>query len=239
MEKKILFCHCCYSKLIPEETEKDLLHILSSTDSEIFLVPDLCKIAAQRNSLLSSLEKEEFAILACHPRAVLALLAQANIRLHPKTKIFNARKQNANEILEKMDLIPGRASFHPIQNDGEWIPWFPAIDYKRCCNCKQCLNFCLFGVYETNQDGKVEVVKPQNCKNNCPACARICPEIAIIFPKYSQEPINGEEILDEAKEKAKVKESIESMLGDDPYQALMQRRRKKAKLSLLKEQDKE
>jgi len=61
-------------------------------------------------------------------------------------------------------------------------------------NCKQCLNFCLFGVYGTTEDGKVEVVKPANCKTNCPACARVCPESAIIFPKYGEGPINGDAV---------------------------------------------
>ena len=237
MTKKILYCQCTYSKLIPKETDQEIISTLSNTDAQIFLIPDLCKLCAQKDSFLSCLEQEEFIILACHPRAVRSLLMQSSISLHQKTAIFNMRGKNAQEILQQMDLVHGKASFQHIQNQDEWIPWFPTIDYERCHNCKQCMSFCLFGVYETNQEGKVEVTKPQNCKNNCPACARICPEIAIIFPKYTQEPINGEEILDEAKERAKVKESLENMLGNDPYQALLQRRRKKARLSLTKDKE--
>jgi NAD-dependent dihydropyrimidine dehydrogenase PreA subunit len=66
------------------------------------------------------------------------------------------------------------------------------IDYDRCRNCKQCLNFCLFGVYQLSEEGKVEVRKPAGCKTNCPACARMCPQKAIIFPKYAEAPINGD-----------------------------------------------
>ena len=74
-----------------------------------------------------------------------------------------------------------------------WVPWFPVIDYDRCRNCKQCLNFCLFGVYQLSPEGKVEVQNPSGCKTNCPACARMCPQKAIIFPKYADAPINGDE----------------------------------------------
>ncbi|MCX5643329.1 MAG: hypothetical protein NTZ17_01395 [Phycisphaerae bacterium] len=66
------------------------------------------------------------------------------------------------------------------------------IDYDRCRNCRQCLNFCLFGVYRLSEEGKVEVQNPAGCKTNCPACARMCPQKAIIFPKYAEAPINGD-----------------------------------------------
>ena len=76
--------------------------------------------------------------------------------------------------------------------------WFPTIDKSRCIECGKCHDFCLFGVY-TLEEKKVVVKAPQNCKNNCPACARNCPTQAIIFPKYAQAPINGGE---QAEEKA-------------------------------------
>ena len=64
------------------------------------------------------------------------------------------------------------------------------LDKERCTDCGKCHDFCLFGVY-TIEDGVVTVKQPQNCKNNCPACARMCPNKAIIFPKYEKSPING------------------------------------------------
>ena len=65
-----------------------------------------------------------------------------------------------------------------------WKPWFPVIDYSRCTNCMQCLSFCLFDVYGVSADSKIQVQNQSNCKTECPACSRVCPEVAIMFPKY-------------------------------------------------------
>jgi NAD-dependent dihydropyrimidine dehydrogenase PreA subunit len=69
--------------------------------------------------------------------------------------------------------------------------WYPVIDRTRCTSCRHCLQFCLFGVYET-RDRRVVPVKPDNCKDGCPACARVCPEGAIIFPLSDEPAIAGE-----------------------------------------------
>jgi len=69
--------------------------------------------------------------------------------------------------------------------------WYPVIDYSRCVTCKQCSQFCLFGVYEVDDAGKVAVAQPDNCKPGCPACSRICPQGAIMFPLHSDHAIAG------------------------------------------------
>jgi len=66
------------------------------------------------------------------------------------------------------------------------LRWYPVVDRSRCSNCRNCLQFCLFGVYDTDQSGAVTVTKPDNCKHGCPACSRICPSGAIMFPLYGQ-----------------------------------------------------
>jgi len=65
--------------------------------------------------------------------------------------------------------------------------WYPVIDYSRCAGCGQCLDFCLFGVYSM-EEGRVVAGRPDNCKPGCPACSRVCPEGAIIFPHYADDP---------------------------------------------------
>ena len=80
---------------------------------------------------------------------------------------------------------------------GSWVPWYPVIDYDRCVNCGRCAEFCLFGVYGEDDEGAVRVERPSRCKTNCPACARTCPEVAIIFPKHAEGPISGAEVRPE------------------------------------------
>ena len=69
--------------------------------------------------------------------------------------------------------------------------WYPVVDYSRCSGCRQCADFCLFGVYSAEKEGGVRVVRPDNCKTGCPACARVCPQSAIIFAEYEDAEIAG------------------------------------------------
>lgn len=69
--------------------------------------------------------------------------------------------------------------------------WYPVIDYSRCTNCMECLDFCLFGVYGVDTLDSILVEQPDNCKKGCPACSRVCPENAIIFPQHKTPAIAG------------------------------------------------
>jgi NAD-dependent dihydropyrimidine dehydrogenase PreA subunit len=104
------------------------------------------------------------------------------------------------------------------------------LDYARCTSCGQCFEFCLFGVYTKTSEGKVLVAHPESCKNNCPACARICPEAAIIFPKVGESPINGAEVTDDEALKANIQVNVDEILGDDVYAALNARKQKRRSL---------
>ena len=97
------------------------------------------------------------------------------------------------------------------------------IDYSRCTNCMQCLSFCLFDVYGVSSDNKIQVQNNDNCKTNCPACSRVCPEVAIMFPKYTSGPINGDVVNDEDMRREKMKVDISSLLGGDIYARLRDR----------------
>lgn len=104
--------------------------------------------------------------------------------------------------------------------------WFPVIDKQRCVDCGRCLDFCLFGVY-SKVDKQIVVAQPDKCKNNCPACARMCPDRAIIFPKYDKSPINGG--LEE--EETFSAESMEAIYNERLRYKLQERRQS---VSLLK-----
>jgi Pyruvate/2-oxoacid:ferredoxin oxidoreductase delta subunit len=119
---------------------------------------------------------------------------------------------------------------------GAWKPWFPVIDYDRCTNCMQCLSFCLFGVYGVDEGQKIQVQNNDNCKTNCPACSRVCPEAAIMFPKYKAGPINGDVVSDADLNREKMKVDISALLGGDVY-SLLRERSEKAKSRFSKERD--
>jgi NAD-dependent dihydropyrimidine dehydrogenase PreA subunit len=69
--------------------------------------------------------------------------------------------------------------------------WYPVIDYSRCTNCMECIDFCLFGVYGVDALDRILVENQDNCKKGCPACSRVCPEHAIMFPDYKTPAIAG------------------------------------------------
>ena len=119
---------------------------------------------------------------------------------------------------------------------GSWKPWFPVIDYERCTNCMQCLSFCLFDVYGVSEDNKIQVQNNDNCKTNCPACSRVCPEAAIMFPKYKSGPINGDMVSAEDLDREKMKIDISALLGGDVYSMLRQRS-ERAQTRFSKERD--
>jgi len=73
-----------------------------------------------------------------------------------------------------------------------------------------------------------------NCKTNCPACSRVCPEVAIMFPKYTSGPINGEPVKEEDVARESMKVDITSLLGGDIYSSL-KTRSEKAKSRFSKE----
>lgn len=110
-----------------------------------------------------------------------------------------------------------------IPTPGGWKPWFPVIDYSRCTNCMQCLSFCLFDVYGVSPEGKIQVRNQSNCKTDCPACSRVCPEVAILFPKYRNGPIHGGEVDPEDVRREAMKVDISALLGGDIYQMLRDR----------------
>ena len=89
---------------------------------------------------------------------------------------------------------PSEAAEEPVvqrieESDGR--RWYPVIDYSRCTNCMECIDFCLFGVYGVDRIDTILVEQPDNCRKGCPACSRVCPENAIMFPQHKTPAIAG------------------------------------------------
>ena len=124
---------------------------------------------------------------------------------------------------EVRDAVREQVRAADAEAPGAWKPWFPVIDYDRCTNCMQCLTFCLFDVYSVDAENKIKVNTQDNCKTNCPACSRVCPEAAIMFPKYKAGPINGDVVRDEDLQRESMKVDISALLGGDIYGALRER----------------
>jgi len=198
----VLYCNCTNTKNIPEVRKKQITAALRCSGDSLVLVDDLCGLAVDADPCLKNIANAEKAtVIACYPRAILALFHRAGAPLNlEKIRLFNMRTQSAEEIIAAIDggrqEEARREQEVVIESSAgkSWRPWFPVIDYRRCVHCRQCLEFCLFGVYETDQNGNVTVQNPVNCKNNCPSCARICPHLAIMFPKIDEEsPVTGSE----------------------------------------------
>ena len=140
---------------------------------------------------------------------------------------------DASRVAEMVESVRAEAN---AARHGDWKPWFPVIDYDRCTNCMQCLSFCLFGVYGVDEQQRIQVQNNDNCKTNCPACSRVCPEAAIMFPKYKAGPINGDLVSDADLQREKMKIDISALLGGDVY-AMLRERSEKAKSRFSKERD--
>ena len=109
---------------------------------------------------------------------------QLNRYLQPE-RILEARRafDSGTATLEDKALLP--------EDTGR--RWYPVIDYSRCTNCMECIDFCLFGVYGVDALDRILVEQQDSCKKGCPACSRVCPANAIIFPHHKTAAIAGAE----------------------------------------------
>jgi NAD-dependent dihydropyrimidine dehydrogenase PreA subunit len=181
-----------------------------------------------QNANLGNLGHNELIILGCFTRPADFQSAQGDLKIHTR----DVRDESLESLTEYIDSIAdGVSEARPY-----WKPWFPVIDYDRCTNCMQCLSFCLFDVYGVNQANQITVQNQTNCKTDCPACSRVCPEVAILFPKYKAGPINGDEVNQDDVRREAMKVDISALLGGDIY-SMLKDRSEKAKSRFSKERD--
>jgi NAD-dependent dihydropyrimidine dehydrogenase PreA subunit len=164
----------------------------------------------------------------------------AVVRLLLERGVEVSCRQSEGEACEGQDPAAAAAALGTpaLEARPAWKPWFPVIDYSRCTNCMQCLSFCRFDVYGVSADSRIQVQHQSNCKTDCPACSRVCPEVAIMFPKYRHGPINGEEVTADDVRREAMKVDISALLGGDIY-SMLRDRSVKAKSRFSKERDDE
>ncbi len=88
----------------------------------------------------------------------------------------------------------GQGTGDPVKRLDESVRhrWYPVIDYDRCTNCLECLNFCLFGVFGMDKSQQIFVEQADACRDGCPACSRVCPSQAIMFPRHDSPAVAGD-----------------------------------------------
>lgn len=229
-DTRILFCRCDYAPLFAAEVKQQAARALAESGMAYDSVPDLCELAARKDPLLAELAAApRLMVAACHPRAVEWLFAAGGAPLQDGTAAyFDLRDGGVEAFREAVRAASqaganGTAVERPTVAFPEWRPWFPVIDYSRCQGCQQCLGFCLFNVYGVSADGRTVVQNPANCKTGCPACARVCPDAAIIFPKYPNAPINGGEAKEDAANREPVQLDKAALVRGDVMAVLKQR----------------
>lgn len=199
--KTLLYCNCSRAGLISDPVRTAVLAALDHAGVEYLYTDDLCGLCADSGQILpASISGDALVVLACFPRTINALLNRAGGDRRPTPQTLNLREGAPETITKQLDIENTRPGTRITLKPGNaaWEPWYPLIDHDRCKQCKQCLNFCLFGVYALDARQTVQVAQPTHCKTGCPACARVCPFAAIIFPKYDKAPINGDAVDEQA-----------------------------------------
>ncbi len=104
---RVLYCHCAYAKVVPEETKAEVLQQLSDSDMGFDAVPDLCEMSARRDPALKRLagggDGESLKIAACFPRAVKWLFHAAGHPLQEDSvEVVNMRELSGEQAVARL-----------------------------------------------------------------------------------------------------------------------------------------
>ncbi|PXY02247.1 hypothetical protein DF185_06260 [Marinifilum breve] len=229
MSKQIFICGCEKDGKIEKKSVQKLMKTLEEKNIGFTYIEDMCGTILKNPDDLESLYTAEDAVVfGCQARAMQHLVDNSSRRNEDLDIEYHHIDDEKDELISSLESGTGEPL--KIKYSDEWKPWYPVIDYERCNGCRKCLNFCLFSVYSVEDDGTVVVSASANCKDMCPACARVCPQNAIIFPKHAESPIDGGEGDGSENEKTDILEQIQN---DDVY-SVLSARRKNFQVSLLK-----
>ncbi|MEM8993656.1 MAG: hypothetical protein AAGF23_02565 [Acidobacteriota bacterium] len=112
-DRRILYCHCAFSRVVDEDTKSQVLAGLAESGVAFDAVPDLCELAARQDPDLERLAASGCGvdIVACYPRAVRWLFHAAEVELpEDGVRIHNMRAQEPGEILAELCGAPAAAA---------------------------------------------------------------------------------------------------------------------------------
>lgn len=181
-------------------------------EAEVKTVDQLAERAVSGDASLAALftPGDRYVAGASRPRAAQALLAFAGVDIYARAVTWQAMAFSEKAL-----------------KDEYGVPWFPVIDRSRCTGCGTCEDYCLFSVYSVDRtrpaNERVRVTAPLNCKTGCPACSRLCPAGALLFPFCAEPALNGS--VDHPQ--TRTPEDALAALGEDPHKVLAERRAKK------------
>ena len=100
----ILYCHCAFARVVPDETKNEVLAGLARAGVEFDAVPDLCQMAAAGDPRLADLAGNgTLRIAACYPRAVKWLFASAGVDIQEQgAVVHNMRVSSPADILKEV-----------------------------------------------------------------------------------------------------------------------------------------
>ncbi|MDA3800298.1 MAG: hypothetical protein PF692_14625 [Kiritimatiellae bacterium] len=217
-KSKIILCTCRNRGRTEQSVINSILDKLQTRNVHIVELEDFCDIAVTNTSVCKSLLENSECIIACSEKAIKAILDYINVEKSINIKGVNTETEE--ELLKYIDsLDQGDATKEIVSASDSWNPF---IERSLCTNCGQCYEFCIFKVYSKNEKGEICITNPSACKDNCPACARLCPQGAIVFPKHpepsingSAEPIEPDNIFDGDIYKAFANRNINKIFKDD------------------------
>jgi len=189
--------------------EQGLVEVLFGYGLDVDVVADLYH-SARESTWVQTLRSAEASLLVfswLQPRAAFWTLRALGIAGQEAVGCFSSDEDGAAREILCLDMgeqccapkwlemlealvprgVPGAGEI-TRQTDAVAERWYPVIDYDRCTGCMQCMEFCLFGVFDQIRE-RLEAAHPELCKAGCPACSRVCPSQAIIFPLHPEDRV--------------------------------------------------
>ena len=115
----ILYCHCAYARVVPEEVKNDVLKHLTSSGVAFDAVADLCEMSARGDQKLNRFaDHTPIKIAACYPRAVKWLFSAAKAPLpEDGVEFLNMRTESAEDVVQSLRACSSPQPEGPFQKE--------------------------------------------------------------------------------------------------------------------------